>query len=224
VRACGAERGAVARRRCPTSGAALGPPAQSPQAARRTGVRAHPGRARGTPPPRAGAGRGAVAAPAMPRRATSPMMHHARAGQRAARGQRRRGVGGWGEGTSPRGCKQRTPAHAEFWCTAEMRGGSVFSSPRCSTQFAVISGLRLREGSRGPGRIAAEGWARGRPEWGIHRAARRAELVHETRSSRATPTRRRGCRPTACAREGLLSPGRASLAQDVRRARASYNH
>ena len=43
MRACGAERGAVARRRCPTSGAALGPPAQSPQAARRTGARARTG-------------------------------------------------------------------------------------------------------------------------------------------------------------------------------------
>ena len=140
MRACGAERGAVARRRCPRPAPRSVRPRKArrrrgaPACARAPGPGARDPRAR----VRARRGRGAGDAP----RATSPMMHHARAGQRAARGQRRRGVGGWGEGTSPRGCKQRTPAHAEFFSVDESATWifawalTVFNCYLCSSRSA----------------------------------------------------------------------------------------
>ena len=178
---CGARRGrgdGDAPRPAPRAAPARGSPA-----ARRTGARARPGRAHGTivraracGPRR---GRGAGDPP------ESDAAMHAPCARGAARGaaQRRRGVGRWGEKAPGRAAANSGRRRAEFWCRRQdamwpgvLRHQIQFWDP---SPFGVEGGLG--------GRTAAEGWARARPEWGIHRAPRRGELVHETRSSRATP-------------------------------------
>ena len=190
MRACGAERGAVARRRCPTSGAARGARARlAGGAAHRherapgPGVRDHRARAR-------------VRAAARPRRRRGPgerrrlMMHHARAGQRAA--PRSESARGPGVGRRHQVARLQTADAGKcksFWCRRQdaMWPGVL----RHQIQFWDPSPFGVEGGFSGAGRTAAEGWARARPEWGIHRAPRRAE-PKSMNSSQAELRRRDG--------------------------------
>ena len=218
MRACGAERGAVARRRYPTSGAARGARARLAGGAAHRHARA-PG-----PGARDHRARARVRAAARPRRRRGSGERRGDACTMRARGSARRRAAaarGWqvgGEGTRRRGCKQRTPANAEFWCRRQdaMWPGVL----RHQIQFWDPSPFGVEGGFSGAGRTAAEGWARARPEWGIHRAPRRAELVHETRSSRATPAT--AWMSTDCLRARGFALAGPSVARSRRKARASF--
>ena len=190
MQVCGAGRGAVAATAMPH----VRRRARRPREARRrrgapARARARAGRA-GPSCARAGAGRGAAAAPARPRRATAIDEHHARAGQRAA--PRSESARGPGVGRRHQVARLQTADAGKcksFWCRRQdaMWPGVL----RHQIQFWDPSPFGVEGGFSGAGRTAAEGWARARPEWGIHRAPRRAE-PKSMNSSQAELRRRDG--------------------------------
>ena len=210
MQVCGAGRGAVAATAMPH----VRRRARRPREARRrrgapARARARAGRA-GPSCARAGAGRGAAAAPASPGEPPSPMMHHARAGQRAAPRSGRRGVGRWGE---------KAPGCAVANSGRRQMQEFLVSTTRCDVAWGSASSnsilgsepVRRRRRVLGGGEDRCGGLGQGPPGMGHSpRAPAGGAKVNELEPSRATPPRRRGDRPTGLSRRAerrSLNPG-----------------